>query len=370
MRRALLLSLSFALGCGARTALLPGEGPTDAADSGADGLADTGSSDTGFSDTGFSDSASFDTEPDVPVTDTGCTSDPDCDDGLACTRDVCDLSLGFCRNVPDDARCDDGVFCNGAEACVIGKGCTTVPRSCADPVSCTVDTCDEASKSCKHRPDDSLCPISHGCDPVLGCQARALAHSATDLYEIRLPSGEVKKIGPTFATLTDLALHPTGVLYGLGTTGLCVVDLKSGACTGTVAISPSLVALDAAPDGTVYGAGGNRVYTIDRTTGATKLFASYPAGLVASGDIAFLGTRLLATARTATDDALVEFDATSGAAKVLGRTGYRCIWGVAAFGPTLYGLTCEGRVLSLDPSTGKGVELTKTAVEFWGASAR
>ncbi len=363
MRVPLLVLLSLGLGCGARTALLPGELATEAGDGAADTESET-LADTGLADTGA------DAEPDVPVTETGCTSDLDCDDGVACTKDACDLSVGFCRNVPVDARCDDGVFCNGAEACVIGKGCVTVPRDCADPVSCTVDTCDEASKSCRHRPDDALCPISHGCDPVLGCQARAIAHSATDLYEIRLPSGEVKKIGPTGATLTDIALHPTGTLYGVDSTNLCVVDLKTGACTGTVPVGIALVALDAAPDGTLYGAGGTRVYTIDRTTGLTKVLGNYPTGLAASGDIAFLGTRLLATARTATDDALVEFDTKTGATKILGKTGFRCIWGIAAYGPTLYGLTCEGRVVSLDPTTGKGVELTKTSIEFWGATAR
>ena len=50
--------------------------------------------------------------------------------------------------------------------------------------------------------------------------------------------------------------------------------------------------------------------------------------------------------------------------------GFTCIWGLAAYGPTLYGLTCEGRILSIDTTTGKGAQLNKVSTAFWGASAR
>src|SRR5262249_18070352 len=117
---------------------------------------------------------------DVIVTDAGCAMDLDCDDGIACTIDQCDSNLGVCTHLANDKVCDDGIWCNGDEVCTT-SGCATTTRDCADAVSCTVDTCDEAKKDCNHEPDDSLCPISHICDPVLGCQAHALAHDDSTL---------------------------------------------------------------------------------------------------------------------------------------------------------------------------------------------
>jgi hypothetical protein len=67
---------------------------------------------------------------------------------------------------------------------------------------------------------------------------------------------------------------------------------------------------------------------------------------------------------------LVELDTGGGTPKILGAIGSSCVWGLAAYGQTLYGLTCEGAVLSIDPNTGAGTVLTQTMFGFYGASAR
>lgn len=362
--RAALLVAALTLGCGARTALIVDETESDAitVDSASDVVTDS-ATDT-----------EIDSGVDAPLTDVGCATDFECDDGVSCTRDVCELAVGRCRNIPENVRCDDGLFCTGTETCDPTRGCVTTPRACADPVACTEDVCDESRRECLHQPNDALCPISHGCDVMLGCQARAIAHTRTELYEIRLPAGVISKIGPTGDVLTDIALHPTGTLYGVTSAGLCVVELKSGKCGSITSLSGSPVGLDAAPDGTLYGAAGSIVYSINRTTGLTTTVARFPPSLQASGDLAFLSTgRLLGTARGAGaggDDSLVEFDLKTATSKSLGKTGFNCIWGLAAYGPTLYGLTCEGRVLFIDPVTAKATELSRISVEFWGATAR
>jgi hypothetical protein len=362
VRAALLAALL--LGCGSRTGIGVPESFETAVDSAVDG-ADS-ALDTFVEDT-FID--------DAPLTEVGCTTDLECDDRVPCTRDVCDVAAGRCRNIPVDSECDDRVFCNGVERCDAVAGCVpTAPPNCSDPVTCTVDRCDEATRSCAHTANDALCPVSHTCDLMLGCQARAIAHTQSDLYEIRLPSGVINKIGPTTGTLTDVALHPMGTLYGVRFDGLCVVDSKTAKCGPVTPISGSPVGLDFAPDGTLYGAAGSIVYSVNRTTGMTTTVARFPAGMQASGDLAFLSTgRLLGTA-TGTggpDDFLVEFDLKTGTGKPLGRTGFDCIWGLAAYGTTLYGLTCEGRVLRINPDNASSTELSRlSGVEFWGATAR
>ncbi|CAN5607885.1 hypothetical protein BH09MYX1_BH09MYX1_48060 [soil metagenome] len=195
---------------------------------------------------------------DVIVTDAGCKADVQCDDLIACTVDRCDPNLRVCTHLPRPALCDDAVFCNGAEACDAVQGCiATGPPSCSDGVACSVDACNEGAKGCDHIPDDSLCPISHACDLQLGCQARALAHSSSTLYDIRLPSGQIKALGGTTAQLTDIALHPTNVLYGIGFNQIYTVNQKTGATTFFKSTNAgSINGADVSPSGTLYVSGG------------------------------------------------------------------------------------------------------------------
>ncbi len=102
---------------------------------------------------------------------------PDCDDGVDCTIDSCDPATGACTHEPDDRRCDNGVFCDGAETCSAVRGCQPGPRpDCDDGVSCTADECDPAIDACVHRVDHAFCDDGvfcngvEACDPLNDCQ--------------------------------------------------------------------------------------------------------------------------------------------------------------------------------------------------------
>ena len=224
---------------------------------------------------------------------------------------------------------------------------------------------------CAHTPDDGQCPLSYGCDPGLGCQARALASSADTLYEVKLPSGALRVLGPTSPALDDLALAPDRTVYGVTFSDFVRVDATTGALSVIAPRPDPMNALDVSPEGTLYGAGSSQVATIDLATGVSTPFGAFPPGLTSSGDLAFYQGRLLATARaTSGGDALVEFDRTTGTAKTLGPIGFACVYGLAAFGTTLYGLTCEGNVVTIDVATARGALVTRTSVRFYGATAR
>lgn len=84
-----------------------------------------------------------------------CTEDAQCDDAVACTFDSCDKTLLRCRNVPDDAQCADGSYCNGREKCVLRIGCAPGPVvTCQDDNPCTIDRCIESTKGCEHGQRD------------------------------------------------------------------------------------------------------------------------------------------------------------------------------------------------------------------------
>lgn len=298
----------------------------------------------------------------------------DCDDGVACTKDQC--VAGACVHTPVHALCNDGLACDGVEICDPSVGCVSPGLSCDDGVACTVDACAEPKGACSSTPSDALCPVSHTCDPTEGgCSALAFAHSMNQLVEVRLPSGKANPIGPFGAgNVTDIALAADGTLYALTFTSLLVVDKKTAKTTPVVGVKGVMdaVGMDASPDGLLYVAAGNGVLRLDPAVGAVTKVASFPAGTTASGDLAFLEGRLLGTANqgATSADLLVEIDLVTGAGSVIGNTGFDCIWGLAAYGSLLYGLTCNGQVLSIDPASGTASILSTPGIAFWGASAR
>ncbi len=100
---------------------------------------------------------------------------PNCGDSIPCTIDTCDETSDSCVHTPNNAVCNDGVFCNGPEICTVGVGCQGVAAvDCSDDFSCTADSCDELNDRCVNAPNDNLCPSGPCsdpvCSPVVGCR--------------------------------------------------------------------------------------------------------------------------------------------------------------------------------------------------------
>lgn len=77
-----------------------------------------------------------------------CTS---CTDASACTDDRC--TAGACAFPPSSVatHCDDGHYCTGGDHCDGAGACVGgASGACDDAISCTLDTCDEATRSCTH----------------------------------------------------------------------------------------------------------------------------------------------------------------------------------------------------------------------------
>ncbi|MFC1889945.1 putative metal-binding motif-containing protein, partial [Thermodesulfobacteriota bacterium] len=98
--------------------------------------------------------------------------------------EICDGIDNNCTDGVDEeplasAFCDNDFFCDGEEYCSAGSCQAGSPPDCGDGVGCTVDTCNEATDSCDHAADDSLCDDGlwcngvETCDEVLDCQAGA-----------------------------------------------------------------------------------------------------------------------------------------------------------------------------------------------------
>ncbi len=135
----------------------------------------------------------------------GCTFDIECDDGNPCTADTCDLEpgqgccSGTCVNsaLPDGATgdCEDGIYCNGAEACQSGV-CTA-----GAPVSCTAsEVCNESQDACQ-----PMCSSPADCDDGLACNGNETCNNGTGVCEPG--AGQCgppcPPIGPSYASGID-----------------------------------------------------------------------------------------------------------------------------------------------------------------------
>jgi hypothetical protein len=102
----------------------------------------------------------------------------DCDDLVGCTDDSCNEGTDSCDNVGNDANCDNGVFCDGAETCDAVNDCQAgTPPTCDDGVGCTDDSCNAGTDSCDNVANDAncddgaFCNGAETCNPTLDCQA-------------------------------------------------------------------------------------------------------------------------------------------------------------------------------------------------------
>jgi hypothetical protein len=124
----------------------------------------------------------------IPDGSIPCRQDADCDDGVACTRDVCAPGR-FCVNAINSSLCSDDVFCNGQEVCSPEVGCRPGrPRRCTDDDVCTIDYCDEQEKRCAYEPRDFdddgevdwHCLGGTDCDDFDATRAHGVAETCSD----------------------------------------------------------------------------------------------------------------------------------------------------------------------------------------------
>ena len=70
----------------------------------------------------------------------------------------------------DDCKSPSLCTGNNGLAC-LGGFCvpTNKPMNCDDGIACTNDSCDVNTNACTHKPDDTNCPASSYCDPKVNC---------------------------------------------------------------------------------------------------------------------------------------------------------------------------------------------------------
>jgi len=144
------------------------------------------------------------------------------DDGVVCTDDGCDEIADTVFHAANDAHCDNGLFCDGAELCDALLDCQagTPPD---DGVPCTDDSCDEVNDVLVSTPNDA------NCDDGLYCNSPEWCHPTIDCLPGIDPCGV-----PLCYEFIDSCIGQVPALSGRATAALILVLLGSGLYLGRV----------------------------------------------------------------------------------------------------------------------------------------
>jgi hypothetical protein len=95
---------------------------------------------------------------------------PNCADAVACTSDSCNESTDSCDHIANNAACSNGLFCDGTETCNVTLGCQSgAAPNCDDSIACTTDSCNEGTDSCNNSPNNAACDDGLFCNGAEQC---------------------------------------------------------------------------------------------------------------------------------------------------------------------------------------------------------
>lgn len=222
-----------------------------------------------------------------------------------------------------------------------------------------------------------------------GLDAVVYAHSLTTLYRLdpnNLTLNEVGEFSGSCigldgtARVVDLAVSGTNEIVVSHGGGLSRADPTTAACTSILQTqfgnNLSYVpagALDPSREVLVSYTGA-QYQSLDVDTGEVVSYDSLPDGVGPSGDIVAVeeGGTFVTTNDGGGLDELKEVDASTGAVlEDWGALDVPCVYGLAYWGGTAFGFTCEGDVVSIDFVNG-GLDVTlveATGIPFAGAGS-
>jgi len=166
-----------------------------------------------------------------------CASDFDCDDGVDCTVDACDVATGACSNTPDDAWCDNGLYCDGAEVCDVADGCLAGMPPCNGDLEC-----DEDADMCLSAAAALVLDVRPGvCPNWVNTQSRGVLHVGL----MGSPDFEVGSVDPSTLLLWRADGVGEGVAPWSGGGSVRMVDVGDSSSVGE-----ACDCVDRHPDGT------------------------------------------------------------------------------------------------------------------------
>jgi hypothetical protein len=232
--------------------------------------------------------------------------------------------------------------------------------------------------------------------PAVGILAASLTASPggiagppSNLYVVEVsptgqdvPRGRIQLADGGQLVITDLALSPSGTLYGISFTTLYTIDQATGEATkvGDLGLTENANGLTFDPSGKLFAATApGKLYEVNVTTGQATEIGPFGGGLQSDGDIVFGpdGT-LYGSAISEGHSVLIDISPTRGEARRVNPAnalGVENVWGMAYFAGQLYGLTADpgtalGELVEIDVTSGVAGKVRDLSFDTGGASAR
>ena len=206
----------------------------------------------------------------------------------------------------------------------------------------------------------------------------------SDLYLVSPPAsgsdtliGTIQTADGSQPVITDIALSPSGSLYGCSFDTLYLIDQSTAIATPIGSGLPSTNALAFDASGQLFGATTSGAFLqIDTNTGGATTVGYYGSGYVASGDLAFAPDGTLyatVTAPGVANDVLVTVDPATGTATRVDPNsdiGWADVYGLAFDGTQLLGLTAAspGALIEINTQTGNGTFIRNLTFCAFGAT--
>lgn len=218
---------------------------------------------------------------------------------------------------------------------------------------------------------------NHGASKASAKQARGIyaITFAPDsaLYRLNPRRHRTTLEGRTGVRLTDLAFRGR-TLYAISFTDLYWLNARTGARhkIGRLGVSSANALATRPVTKTLFGADRNgTLFRISARTGRAAVIGRFGRGLGSAGDLTFAGGRLYATIdrHGSKWSFLATVNVRTGAATVIGPTGYRNVYGLLTGNGAIYGATYSGKYLAMCRATGRGRVIWNDGLPIGGLAA-
>jgi hypothetical protein len=194
--------------------------------------------------------------------------------------------------------------------------------------------------------------------------------SDSALYRVDLRTHKAVNEGLTGAQLTDITFLGK-TLYAIGFAGLYRLNAATGASQeiGPLGFNGANALVTQPKTGKLYGADQDGdFFTVNPANGQTNLIGNFGNGLGSAGDLTFYNGKLYASVNVsgASKSFLAVVNVKTGAAKLIGNTGYANVWGLITGNGALYGATYGGSFVVISAATGKATVIWRAGIAAAG----
>jgi hypothetical protein len=215
--------------------------------------------------------------------------------------------------------------------------------------------------------------MAHSAKPAPPKTVYAVTFAANStLYSLSPGSHKASRKGHAGVELTDIAFRGK-TLYAISFTDLYWLNTATGASHHIGSLGGGITSANALATqpktNILYGADQfGDVFKINQKTGRVTIIGSFGGKLGSAGDLTFAGGHLYALVFKAStgDTYLATVNLHTGAAKIVGNTGFKNVWGLVTGTGALYGATQGGLFLVISPVTGHAKAIWKEKLAIGG----